>query len=399
MPDWSRRALLRAGVGLGAGGALGLGWYLQERPFCRPRVDPRWTYHGTHLGPLVPTERALLAPEGYGVTGGSDHRLAALDPDHGQARWTTVAEGGGFGRPAVHDGCVYVGTGLDTVRALDAETGRIDWEYDAGGVEEYGGGAWGRPLVVDDRVYVGVSHSDDPDADPTDSTAYTHRLVALDAADGSELWTTEVTTGTWAGPVSAAGVVVAGTEDGILRGFAPETGEVRWEFSLPGGLRHRPIVVGDFLTLVAVDGTAVYVDVPAGTIRRTAKAIDGTAAVARSGDSLYLGSESGRVVSMATTPSSDLLRWPVRWEYESDVPVGAIAPGEGSTFVVDQSGHLHHLADDGSRETRVRLTEHRYDDRCGWVPDHEFATGAVLDGQSLFVASRWWLRSFYRGEL
>jgi outer membrane protein assembly factor BamB len=348
---------------------------------------------------VVPTERSVLVPEGYGVTGGSQHRLAALDPDHGRTRWTTVADGGGFGRPAVHDGRVYVGTGLDTVRALDAGTGRITWEYDAGGVEEYGGGAWGRPLVVDGYVYVGVSHSDDPNADPTDSTAYTHRMVALDAADGTELWTTEVTTGTWAGPVSTAGVVVAGTEDGILRGFGPETGDVLWEFSLPGGLRQRPVVVGDFLTLVAADGTAVSVDVPAGTVRRTAKVVDGTTAVVRDGDTLYLGGESGGVVAVATTPSPDLSRWLVRWEYEADVPVGAIAHDDQSTFVVDQSGHLHLLDGEGTRTRRRRLVEQRYDDRCGWIPDHEFATGAVLDRQSLFVASRWSLRSFDRHDL
>jgi outer membrane protein assembly factor BamB len=342
----------------------------------------------------VPTERSLLVPEGYGVTGGSQHRLAALDLHDGQARWTTVAEGGGFGHPTVHDGRVYVGTGLDTVRALDAETGRIAWEYDAGGVEEYGGGAWGRPLVVDDSVYVGVSHSDEPDADPTDSTAYAHRMVALDAADGTELWATEVTTQTWAGPVLSAGVVVAGTEDGILRGFDPQTGDVLWAFSLSGGLRHRPLVVDDFLTLVATDGTAAYVDVPAGTIRRTANAIDGTAAVARDGDTLYLGSASGSVVAMATTPSSDRRRWSVRWEYGRDVGVGALAHDDRGTFVVDHSGHLHLLDGDGARTRRLRLVEQRYDDRCGWVPDHELTTGAVLDGQSLLVASRWWVRSF-----
>lgn len=58
--------------------------------------------------------------------------------------WAVVAEGGGFGVPICADDTVYVGTGRDTVRALDADTGDRRWVYNPGCRGEYGG-AWGQP--------------------------------------------------------------------------------------------------------------------------------------------------------------------------------------------------------------------------------------------------------------
>jgi outer membrane protein assembly factor BamB len=390
MPEWSRRALLRTGT---LAGLLGVGWYVAERPHCRAALDPYWTFRGRHYAPVVPADDGVLVAEGHRVTGGSRFRLALLTPGGGQARWATVVEGGGFGAPTVDGGSVYVGTGRDTVLSLDVRTGRVEWTYEAGGVEEYGGGAWGRPLVADGRVYVGVSSSDDPNADPGYDGEYTHRVVALDARDGTERWGTAVTAPVLAGPARVADTVVAGSEDGILRGFDPETGDVRWELTLPDGLSHRPAVVdSEGLTLVADDGTAAYVDVPDGAMRRTKKVVWGATAVAHDGGTLYVGGESGRVVALPAGPSADLRRWPERWEYDAGVRVGGVTAGESGALVVDQSGHLHRLTGDGRRETRVRVVEGS-GDRCGWISDHHLVTGAVRWRGTLFVSSEWWVRA------
>jgi outer membrane protein assembly factor BamB len=339
------------------------------------------------------TDEGVLVAEGHGVTGGSRFRIALLTPGGGQSRWATVVEGGGFGHPAVADGSVYVGTGSDTVLSLDRRTGRVEWEYDAGGVEEYGGGAWGRPLVADGRVFVGVSHAEDPVADPGDAAAFTHRLVALDASDGTERWTNAVTAPVRAGPVRVADTVVAGSEDGLLRGFDPRTGERRWELRLPGGPGHRPVVTGaESLTLVADDGTVVHVDVPDGTARRTTTPLSGATAVARDDGSLYVGGESGAVVALPVTPRPDLSTWPARWTYDAGVRVGGVARGGAGVAVVDQSGHLHRLTDDGRRTARVRVVE-ASGDRCGWIPDHGLVTGATVSRGTLFVSSQWWVRA------
>jgi hypothetical protein len=115
MVDWSRRAAVRAGGGIGLTAALGAGWYISERPYCRARLPPEWTYDGEYWASAVPVREGVLVAEGYSATGGSQFRLGLLSAGSGQARWATVADGGGFGVPAVRDGRVYVGTGLDTV--------------------------------------------------------------------------------------------------------------------------------------------------------------------------------------------------------------------------------------------------------------------------------------------
>jgi outer membrane protein assembly factor BamB len=387
MPSWSRRRLLAA---IGAVGLAGGGWYLAERPHCRPRREPRWTYRGEHWGPVIPNQRTLLLPEGYGVTGGSQYRLAAVDRNTGQARWSVVAEGGGFGVPTRHDGTVYVGTGRDTIRAIDAETGARRWAYEAGGREEYGGGAWGAPLVAADRIYVGISHSMDPDADPTDGTAYTHRVVALDPGDGTELWATDVSRMVWAGPAWVDGTVVAASRGGTLYGFDPATGGVRFEFSLPGGVKAPLSTVGEeFVSLLTEDGTVGYVDVPDATLRRTQSLVRETTASEWRGDTLYVGGKDGLVVAVAA--DSDR----VRWEYDLGTPVDGIAadPDVG-VVAVDRTGRLHWFTEEGSRESQVRIVERPSGDRCGWPGDVRRVTDATLVRGGLYVAGRTWTRRF-----
>ncbi|QIB75957.1 PQQ-binding-like beta-propeller repeat protein [Halogeometricum borinquense] len=398
MPDWSRRDILLA---LGVTGTAGGGWYLAEEPHCASPLEPVWTYHGDYWGPVVEAENALLVPEGYGTTGGDRNRLAALNY-HGQAEWTTVSEGGGFGVPAVHENRVYVGTGDDTVRALDAATGRIEWTYDAGGVEEYGGGAWGQPLVADGRVYVGISHSNKPEPDPSDESQYTHRVVALDSTDGTELWATEVTAMVGHGPALASDIVVSGSEDSVLRGFDPETGDVRWTVSLPGKTWWQPVFVNESLVFATTE-TVAKVNAAEGTVQQTKNPLDEMVSFDHDEDTVYLGGTSGRVVALTTTPEAETPEWSVKWEYDADISVGAIAAGDAGVFVVDQSGYLHRVTDEGRRGNRVPLVESQYEDRCGWMtdsPDGKIESAHLDSWRSwLYVSTRRWVRPFDVGDV
>ncbi|GGI96794.1 hypothetical protein GCM10008995_03500 [Halobellus salinus] len=396
MPEWSRRRLLAAAGAVGAAGVVGAGgWHLATR--CRPLVEPQWTYVGRRrLGPTVPSGNDLLLPEGYGVTGDTDHRLAAIEPFSAQVQWSVVAAGGGFGVPARAGDTVYVGTGRDTVRALDAETGDRRWIYDPGGREEHGGGAWGQPLVTDGRVYVGVSRSTDPNADPTDPTDFTHRVVALDRDDGSEAWATPISGQVWAGPVLAAGVVVAAAREGTLHGFDPETGESVWEFSLPDRVT-QPLAVVDreFVVVVADDGTVAFVDVPDATIRRTQRVVSDATSTARADDTLYVGGADGRVAAVSTDIGGeiDAETGTPRWEYDAGVPVDAVAAGEPEVFAIDRTGHRHRIVD-GDRDARVRLVETHHTDGCGWDTEFRRVFDARVHRGGLYVASRFWTRLY-----
>ena len=406
MPEWSRRSLLAA---IGAAGAVGGGWLIFDRTRCRPLVEPQWTYTGRRrLGPSVPSENDLLVPEGYGVTGDTDHRLAALEPFSAQVQWSVVSQGGGFGVPVRAGDTVYVGTGLDTVRALDADTGRRLWVYDPGGREEHGGGAWGQPLVTDGRVHIGVSHASDPNADPTDLDEFTHRVVALDRDDGSAVWTTAVSGQVWTGPALTADILVAAAREGVLHGLDPATGEGVWELNLPGRVTQPLSVVAEgVVAVVTDDGTVAFVDVTDGTIRRTTKPLTGVTGVASAGDTLYVGGErgfdseddtarSGRVVAIPTDIGGriDADTGDPRWRYDTDTPVdGVAADPERGVFAIDRTGHRHRIVD-GDRDSRDRLVETDYRDGCGWVPERRRVTDALFHRGGLYVAAEWWTRLY-----
>lgn len=403
MPEWSRRSLLAA---LGTAGAVGGGWLAFDRTRCRPLIEPQWSYVGRRrLGPPIPSGNDLLLPEGYGVTGDTDHRLAAVEPFSAQIQWAVVAEGGGFGVPVRAGDTVYVGTGLDTIRALDATTGDRRWVYDPDGREEHGGGAWGQPAVTSDRVYAGVSYSPDPNADPSDPTHFTHRVVALDRETGSPAWATAVSGQVWTGPVLTAGALVAAVRDGVLYGLDPATGEPLWDLTLPDRVTQPLSIVADgVVAVVTDDGTVAFVDVPDATIRRTKKPLGGVTDVARADGTLYLGGgrgldsdddpTRGRVAAVSTAVSGgiDADTGAVRWTYHTDTPVDGVAVGEPGVFAIDRTGHRHRIVD-GDRDSRDRLVE-SHGDACGWEPERRRVTDALFHRGGLYVAAEWWTRLY-----
>nr|WP_246403945.1 PQQ-binding-like beta-propeller repeat protein [Halobellus ruber] len=338
-----------------------------------------------------------MLPEGYGVTGSStDHRLAAVEPFSAQVQWAVVAEGGGFGVPVRVDDTVYVGTGRDTVRALDADTGERRWIYDPGGREEHGGGAWGQPLVTGDRVLVGVSHSTDPNADPTDPDEFAHRVVALDRNDGSEVWATPVSGQVWTGPALASGVVVAAARQGVLHGLDPATGESLWGVSLPDRVTQPVSIVADgVLAVVADDGTVAFVDVPDATIRRTRNPVRDATSLAHSGDTLYVGGAEGRVAALATDIDGgiDAETGAPRWTYDAEVPVDGVAVAGETVFAIDRTGHRHRIVD-GERTARDRLVETEHTDGCGWDGNLRRVLDATVVRGGLYIAGRFWTRLY-----
>lgn len=91
-------------------------------------------------------------------------------------------------------------------------------------------------------------------------------LVRLDAATGERIWGVQLPyyendrvrrrKGVYAhfGPVLAGGRLWVASSDGMLRGYAPESGALLHEAQIPGGAASNPIVVGGVLYVVSENG-------------------------------------------------------------------------------------------------------------------------------------------------
>ena len=135
---------------------------------------PRWTFDGGGV-----TGGAIIR-DGRLYVGTWTSRVFALDPATGAEIWQRQVGGGISGRLAVlDDGGVCYGTLGAGVGCLDGATGAVRWQTNL--TEPAPGAVWSAPIAANGRLFVGV-------ASQNDAPCTRGRLVALDLADGHELW-------------------------------------------------------------------------------------------------------------------------------------------------------------------------------------------------------------------
>ena len=141
--------------------------------------------------------------------------------------------------PLVVDGMLYFNGSMNVVRAVDATSGAMLWEYDPKVVEH----------VVDRRVRVGWDHNRGIGFwnGKVYLATWDGRVIALDAATGGELWSASSVDPddhyfiTGAPKIFKGKVLVGngGTEMGAARGYVTaydaETGEQAWRFWIVPG--------------------------------------------------------------------------------------------------------------------------------------------------------------------
>lgn len=165
--------------------------------------------------------------------------LHALSTDDGTERWRTPV-----GEltlppfvPAVADGTVYVGK--EKLFAIDAEDGSHLWTADPGGT-------FGTPAVVDGTVYVGSRQGDNLGA-----------VFAFDAEDGTEQWRFD--TGKSAKSLAVADSEVYVASDSVFS-LLTEDGSERWRLDSNRYVLASPSVTQERVYLGGLLGTVRALD-------------------------------------------------------------------------------------------------------------------------------------------
>lgn len=147
------------------------------------------------------------------------------------------------GDPVVTGRTIYAASQSGRTVALKAASGERLWTAEEG--------AYSRVLPVGNSVFLVSDEA---------------RLIRLDATTGQTIWARELPYFTKEkvkkrasvyshfGPILAGGRLVVASDDGLVRFFAPETGEMTGQIELPGGAASDPVVVGGVLYLVSGDG-------------------------------------------------------------------------------------------------------------------------------------------------
>ncbi|ANM31913.1 hypothetical protein ABI59_23635 [Acidobacteria bacterium Mor1] len=221
-----------------------------------PPLEPAWTYDagaaiwggvaaddsGVYFGDdsgmvrsldLDGTERWRFAAEGA-VRGrpsfagddllvlSDDGRLYRLDRSNGETVWvaeveaprTRIAYGESGYRydhqsaaPVIAAGAIYLGTASGALLALDAASGRIRWQFEAGD------SITGNAAVADGVVCFG---------------SFDGFVYALDTADGALRWKVDTGAPVPSSPAIHDGLAIVGSRSYDLFGLALEDGAIRW---------------------------------------------------------------------------------------------------------------------------------------------------------------------------
>jgi alcohol dehydrogenase (cytochrome c) len=130
--------------------------------------------------------------------------------------------------PIVHNGTMFIVQPGNVVQALDAATGDLIWEHEVGPIQQLGMGSMRNFAIYQDKIILATTDA---------------RLVALDARNGKQAWTTVIADrekgySNTSGPIVARGKVIQGLQGCARYGpdrcfisaYDANTGQLVWKF-------------------------------------------------------------------------------------------------------------------------------------------------------------------------
>lgn len=162
---------------------------------------------------------------------------------HHALRWTAMV-GDVHTAPTVVCGTVFIGTADGTIHAVSTQSGLTRWQVALEGASR-------APVVDDDIVFVSGGG----------------RLHALDADDGSEVWSASLAgTAVFSDVTVDEGVLYVGDSEGYVQAIYPPTGERFWYTRVGAAAGSAPVVDGDLVHVRADDGTVTALHTATGEV-------------------------------------------------------------------------------------------------------------------------------------
>jgi len=221
--------------------------------------------------------------------------------------------------PAVANGIIYIGSGYNSVYALNATNGIQLWSYPTGS------GIDSSPAVVDDVVFIGSTD---------------HNLYALNATNGAKLWSF---TAQYQIDTSAAvdnDVVYVGSGQGGIAKIGPP----QWLTTFSNGT---------FYALNASTGAEIW-GFTADSMFSSSPAVVGS--------TVYIGSFAGTIYALNTTNGNEL------WHYTTGGAVSSPAVVNGVLYTGSGDGKVYALGSPIPPATVSPST----------APSHSLATSKTL---------------------
>ncbi|HNB51441.1 MAG TPA: PQQ-binding-like beta-propeller repeat protein, partial [Anaerolineales bacterium] len=270
---------------------------------------------------------SAVASDGVVFVGGEDRTLYALDALTGTERWRFTVGDRIVSSPAVTGGRVYFGSDEGLVYALDAATGAEIWRT---ALDE---AIFASPAVADGVVYVGATGA---------------QFAAMNAETGEILWQYESVFGYKASPAIGADFVFVASEDGAVRALRRLDGTEAWTWRTPDGvsLVSSPLLIGDRLVIVDLNGMAYFLNMVAGDLQsQIALTRDGVSSSPTwDGETIYLTTQDKQVFALRANEEASSPSLLVAWEFDFGGIDGVLYASPvwlgNFLYAVDHSGKL-----------------------------------------------------------
>ncbi|RMF48299.1 MAG: hypothetical protein D6755_04020 [Anaerolineae bacterium] len=233
----------------------------------------------------------VLTPNGELLVGDYASVLVSLNPENGQENWRFEAAARFVGSPLSTENAIYAPTADGALYALDLQGNPI-WDTPFHSDKAL----WATPILDGDTLYVG---------------SMDHTLYALNAADGSLIWKTQLDGALNSAPLLLNGRLYIGTFAQQVVALDAANGDILWTVDTDGWVWATPQALGERLFVGDVSGTFYAINLQDGSLdwRITPDgAITSNATIAQ--DTVYFTTESGSLYAVAPDDGS------TRWTYQ-----------------------------------------------------------------------------------